>query len=130
MDKTDIIFGPKRSSKVDLAKKIASNFKNNEVFWCDAQRFITKNTHPFSHIDVTMETKLIIIDNVNYEVPDYKLKELTSAELLVNKPGQEEFSIRPQYIFIYNDYISPGWIDPALCRRFTVHYLDPLPPAN
>tara|TARA_R110002020_G_C16314529_1_gene774164 strand:- start:3819 stop:4214 length:396 start_codon:yes stop_codon:yes gene_type:complete len=128
MNKHHVILGPKRSPKVDLAKKIASDFRNSQVFWSDARRFISKNTHPFSHIDASIQVKLIILDNIGYAIPDYKLKELVTGELIVNKPNQKEFTISPQYILIFDEEVHPKWLDPSVFRRFIIHDLFLKPP--
>ncbi|MHB1278264.1 MAG: hypothetical protein ACYC1Q_07690 [Bacteroidia bacterium] len=104
MKKGIIITGPPESGKSTKAREIASQFPQECVTWISGRDNGLNSRFAFR--DCTEKTECIIVDDIN----DTKKLELfigaITGSILVNKPYQHAFEIKPKIILVYDGDIS------------------------
>lgn len=141
MEKSTIIIGPRESGKTSLAKKIALQYKADEVVWVSGQS-IRDYQHPYVYSRCTENTKLVIFDEMTDTCPrlGHKSMELSnvvahffndvSNGVTVNQRLKDPYMIHPRIVLIIRSEVYDDLDllqDESIRRRFDVHHMQKKP---
>ncbi len=97
MKNSIIITGAQGSGKTTLARKIASEYANNEIVFIDCLGKKIENERYFFS-ECTQNTKLIVFEDCELS-QNKKVFNAESTSIVVNRKGKESFTIVPKLVF-------------------------------